>query len=151
MKKRMEVGDPIVMHALACDYQCGEAEGMPQDYDKALKLWHRAAEYGYTIAYYNIGNAYLFGRGVEKNEKKAIHYWELSAMGGVIEARHNLGSAELRAGNYDRALKHYMIAVRSGNNGSLKQIKQLYTHGQATKDDYEVKRGGIRRKGHETC
>ena len=29
-----------------------------------------------------------------------------------------------------------MIAVEFGNNESLKKIKQMYTNGHATKDDY---------------
>ena len=38
--------------------------------------------------------------------------------------------------NYDRALKHYMIAVGSGSNESLKMIQKMYKGGHATKDDY---------------
>ena len=33
-------------------------------------------------------------------------------MGGEAIARYNLGLIEKRAGNYDRALKHFMIAAR---------------------------------------
>jgi len=65
-----------------------------------------------------------------------MYYFELSAMAGDAMARHNLGSNEVDAGNMDRALEHWMIAVRSGQNNSLKKIKELYTDGQATKDDY---------------
>ena len=51
-------------------------------------------------------------------------------------ARDHLGNVEVRAGNYGRALKHYMIAGGFGNNDSLKKIKQLYLGGDATKEDY---------------
>ena len=84
-----------------------------------------------TASYHNIGNAYFYGRGVEKSEKKAMHYWELAAMGGVVEARHNLGLSEANKSNHERAIKHFMIAVGSGYNDSLRQIKQLYTNGCA--------------------
>ena len=40
------------------------------------------------------------------------------------------------AGNINRAIKHYMIAVRRGSGDSLKQIKYLFSNGHATKDDY---------------
>ena len=133
--KRVEMGDPRAMHQLGSHYAEG-IYGLPQNHAKALELWHQSAELGNTAAYLNIGNAYWCGRGVERNEKKADYYYELAAMGGVAEARYNLGNAEIRAGNMDRALKHYMIAVGSGHNASLKMIKELYTHGQATKDDY---------------
>ena len=134
-KKRMEADDAQAMCELGVLYSEG-IHGFPQDWDKALELWHRAAELGYTASYFILGNAYFYGRGVEKSEKKAMHYWGLAATGGVVEARHNLGIIEYRVGNMDRALKHYMIAVELGYADSLKQIKELYKDGHATKDDY---------------
>ena len=57
-------------------------------------------------------------------------------MGGNVTARHNLGINEIKAGDMDRALKHFMIAVRGGYDGSLDTIKQMYSKGYATKEDY---------------
>ena len=56
----------------------------------------------------------------------------------LIYARHNLGSAEARAGNWERALKHYMITTGGGYNDSVKMIQQLYKLGHATKEDYTI-------------
>ena len=134
-KKRVEVNDAFAIFNLGCYYKNG-IRGLPQDRDKALELWHRAAEFGCTAAYYNIGNAYSNGVGVARDKKKAVHYWELAAIVGAVDARHNLGNAEIRAGNYGRALKHYMIAAGSGHHGSLKNIKQMYSARCATRDDY---------------
>ena len=135
LKKRMKLGDAVAMYSLGCCYANGRY-GLQQEMDKALELWHRAGELGYATAYYNIGNANFNGLGVERDMKKATHYYELAAIRGSVNARHNLGNAELRAGNIDRAMKHFMIAVESGSNKSLKMIKQLYSKGYATKDDY---------------
>jgi len=88
------------------------------------------------MAYFNIGTAYYTGRGVGVDKKKAMHYYEVAAMGGNEIARCALGIKEANAGNYDRALKHFMIAVRSGQNNSLEEIQEMYTVGYATKDDY---------------
>ena len=66
----------------------------------------------------------------------AKHYYELAAMEGNVIARYNLGISEYNAGNFDRALKHYMIAVRDGYTLSVKAIQQLYIGGHATKDHY---------------
>ena len=85
---------------------------------------------------HNIGCAYDNGDGVERDTKKANHYFELAAMWGDEFARHNLGNAEWRAGNWDRALKHFMIAAGDGYSDSVKMTQQLYTNGHATKDDY---------------
>ena len=57
-------------------------------------------------------------------------------MGGDVWARNNLGIVEIKAGNYERALKHYMIAVEGGYNKSLNVIKQMFSKGYATRDDY---------------
>ena len=110
--------------------------GLRHNRAKALELWHRAAELGHVGAYTSIGRAYHDGHGVERDEKKAKHYFELGAMGGNIHARHNLGAMVSRSGNYDRALKHWMIAVRDGNPDSLECIKSMYICGKVTKDDY---------------
>ena len=68
---------------------------------------------------------------VQRFLNPAVH-----AMNGSANARYNLGSMAMVAGNMDRAIKHYMIAVRSGDADSVEEIKDMYTDGQATKDDY---------------
>ena len=119
---------------LGCYYYYGMY--VPQDHAKALELWHRAAELGDAQSYYDVGNSYLQGNGVERDEKKAVHYYELAAMGGHVISRHNLGVLEKRYGNMDRALKHHMIAAGCGDNDSLEKIKQMFKKGVATKEDY---------------
>jgi len=135
LTKRMEADDANAMHNLGMMYYQG-TDGFPQDYTKALTLWHRAVEFGYSAAYNNIGYAYDHGQGVEVDEEKAVYYYELAAMGGDVHARHNLGTLEDNEDKFDRALKHYMIAVRGGESKSLDYIKDMYTNGDATKEDY---------------
>ena len=135
LKKRMEVGDAHGMNILGTCYYKGSLS-LPRDYDKALKLWHRAGELGYAKAYNNIGNAYHLGVGVERDNKKAEHYYELAAIRGNAMARHNLGYTVAQAGNWDRALKHYMIAAGGGDNDSVKYTQKLYIARHATKEDY---------------
>ena len=134
-KKRMKIGDAEAIYNLGCDYSEG-VHGLPQDRAKALELWHRAAELGNAISYYNIAYAYSRGNGVERDEKKAKYYFELAAMGGHVTARHVLGCVEEDAGNMDRALNHYMIAAGFGYTVSLEKIKQLFMNGEVMKDDY---------------
>ena len=122
-KIRTEAGDPIAIFNIGMYYRDGRL-GYPQDHVKALELWHLAAEYGNNDVYNGIGYAYEHGQGVEVDMKKANHYYELGAMGGDTTARHNLGINEEEAGNTERALKHYMIVVRSGHDDSLNAIKR---------------------------
>jgi len=134
-KRRIEVNDAQAIYNLGNYYRVG-MRGYPCDYTKALEYWHRAGELGYAEAYGNIGNIYHAGKGVKVDKKKARRYYELAAIGGSEVARCNLGGREEDAGNMKRALKHYMIAVRSGYPDSLERIKGLYTNGHATKDNY---------------
>jgi len=135
LKTRMEAGDAIAIHNLGMYYRDG-MNGCPQDYKKALEFWHQAAELGHADAYKFIGYAYVLGQGVEVDMEKANYYYEIAAKGGDSEARNNLGNKEARARNYDRAIKHYMIAVEGGNTKSLDTIKKIYSVGHATKEDY---------------
>jgi len=135
VQKRSDAGDDKAIHGLGISYRDGRY-GLPQDYTKALELYHRSAELGHAAAYISIGYAYDNGDGMEVDKKKAIHYYELGAIAGDADASHNLGNSEWRLGNKKRALKHWMIAVKDGNSLSLKSIKKLYTDGDATKDDY---------------
>lgn len=59
-------------------------------------------------------------------------------MGGNVRARYNLGVTEGLVGNMERALKHHMIAIKSGCADSLKKIKHLHWNGHATADEYEL-------------
>ena len=134
-EKRMDMNDEQAIRIMGFYFSRGE-HGLPHDYAKALELWHRAGELGDAKSYQSIGCAYKIGRGVEKDEMKAMQYTKLAAMGGHVEARHNLGAYEARSGNYDRALKHWTIAVKGGCNDSLQKVKILYSRGHATKDDF---------------
>ena len=70
-KKRVELNDPIAIYNKGMYYQGGR-NGFPEDYDKALELFLRAGELGYSQAYGNIGNSYNNGRGVDFDETKAM-------------------------------------------------------------------------------
>ena len=133
--KRVEVNDEKAIYSLGTFYRYG-INGMPQDYIKALELFHRAAELGCVKAYNKIGYAYDVGEGVEVDKKKAIHYYELGAMGGDETARYNLGFEEVMNNNMDRALKHHLIAIKGGHDLSLKMMQDLYSNGHVTKGDY---------------
>jgi TPR repeat protein len=135
MKKRMELDDANAICDMGGWYFSGRY-GLPQNHAKALELWHRAGELGSATSYYLIGVVYDLGEGVGRDEKKATYYYELAATESREMARHNLGMSEGRAGNIDRALKHFMIAAGFGEKASLEKIKEMFMAGEATKDDY---------------
>ena len=92
--------------------------------EEMIKRLKKRVEAGDAYAIYNLGCYYDKGMyGIPQNYTKAL---ELC-----------VGEMEENAGNMNRAIKHYMIAVGSGHNDSLKQIQQLYSNGHATKEDYK--------------
>ena len=65
---RVKMNDAKAVYNVGCGYDQGKY-GFPQDYEKALKLWHRAGDLIENTtycnkAYFNIAIAYLNGRGV---------------------------------------------------------------------------------------
>ena len=135
INKRAEANDPLAIYDLGCYYQYA-AHGFPQDMNKALELFHRAGKLGCAASYLNVGYAYHTGRGVENDNNMAKYYFELAAIEGVAMARFNLGGIEENAGNWDEAIKHYLIAVTGGYTKALNQVKHLHSNGHATKEDY---------------
>ena len=111
--------------------------GLPQDDQKANELFLKAGELGCATAYYNLGNSYDNGRGVESDMKKAKHYYELAAIKGCVNARHNLGRLEGHTGDDERAKKHFLIAARAGHKSSLDVARAMYAYDKiATKEEY---------------
>ena len=57
-------------------------------------------------------------------------------MKGHVLSRHCLGVDEIKAGNYQLAVKHWMISAKMGYEGSLNGIKEMFKEGHATKALY---------------
>ena len=134
-KKLMEVNNADAFYLLGGYYGRG-IMGMPRDFAKANELWFKAGELGCAKGYCSLGLAYIHGYGVEVDKEKACHFYELGAMSGDVDARHNLGCMEGRAGNHNRAMKHFILSARAGDKDSLNRVKQGFMRGHVTKDEY---------------
>jgi len=134
---RMKLNDANAFFKIGVTYRDG-GMGLPQDFKKTLKLWNKAVELGSIDAHYNLAITYYNGEGgVAKDKKKALHHWKLAAIGGHEGARHSVGAfEEYNNRNMGRAMKHYIIGARCGNNDSLKKVGEGYKSGHVTKDDY---------------
>ena len=135
MKKLMDANNARAYYQLAGWYATGD-KGMQQDMAKANELVLKAGELGCAEAYYNLGNSYDYGRGVEVDKRKAKYYWEIAAINGDVHARHNLGCKEVDADNMHRAQKHFLLAAKAGLKPSLDNVKVGFTYGRVTKDEY---------------
>lgn len=136
LNKHIERGSANACFALGGMYDKG-VYGMPQDYAKANELFLKSGELGCAEAYNNLGHNYENGLGVEVDEEKTIEFYELAATKGDVNARHNLGVLELQNDNVKRAMKHFIIAARTGGTESLDVFKQGFMSGFVSKDEYE--------------
>ena len=127
--------DPEATYFIAQKYRYG-SDGLKKDAQKVVELWKEAAELGSVYALYNLGHACVSGEVVHEDEAKGIELWSKAAMQGHVVSRHNLGCYEGREGNYDRALRHFLISSKMGYEDSLQKVKMLFVDGNATKEQY---------------
>ena len=127
--KRIEANDPVAM----C--QEGGEQYCKGEYIKAFDYYTKAAELGNVEAHFKLALSYHLGRGVEKNIEKEIHHYEEAAIGGHPRARHGLGWCEFNNGNYERALKHLIIAAAQGQDESMEALMKAYKEGDLSKED----------------
>jgi tetratricopeptide (TPR) repeat protein len=130
LMKRAKANDPIALFNMGVT--CFD-EG---DFVGAFDYFTKAAALGDAMAHFNLSIMYHKGEGVERDEKKKVHHLEEAAIGGHPDARYNLGAHEGRSGRYDRAVKHFIIAAKLGDDGSLDQVKKCFHSGVVSKEDY---------------
>ena len=80
-----EQGDAEAQKYLGNMYRRGD--GVPQDYQEAVRLYRLAAEQGHTKAQFNLGVMYAGGRGVPHNDVLADMWMNLAAAQGNEPAR----------------------------------------------------------------
>ena len=135
IQARVEKKDPVAINFLGIQYENGHL-GLQKDWRKAVELYAEAAELDSIDALYSIGVAYSDGEGIEENKAKATEDYNKAAMRGHVSSRYNLGCDEVEKGNYDRAVRHWMIAAKMGHKKSIEMIKTIFAGGDATKEQY---------------
>ena len=143
VQARAKKKDPEAIKHLGDEYSFGHL-GSEHDAARAVELWTEAADLGSVDACYQLGVAFITGKGVEKNVKRGVLFYEKAAMLGDVDARHNLGCYEFERGNYDRAVRHFLISAKMGHEDSLEMIKHLFKGGLATKLQYAEALKGYR-------
>ena len=132
---RVEKKDPDAINFLGEQY-CFGILGLEKDIRRAVELWSKAAELGSIQALFSLGVAYYNGDGVQQDEAKADEFCQNAAMRGDVESRYNLGVIERKENNHDRAVKHFLISAKMGDNDSFETIKEYFMTGDATKEQY---------------
>ena len=124
IRKRVESNDAGAICELANQY-CHGLRGFQQDHAKAIELYSRAVDLGYSTAHYSLGEIYYDGG----NLKKAKFHYEAAATAGHEEARYDLGHIEHNSGNFERALKHWTIAASAGHYAAMHTLRKNFEGG----------------------
>jgi TPR repeat protein len=132
LKKRMKANDPAALREMG---RLRYGEG---DYDGAFEYWTNAAELGDVDAHDKLGMMYMQGQHVEEDEGKAVYHFSIAAIGGHHNARYALGYIEGLNGNFERAVKHFIIAANLGCADSMKILWKRYACGDITKEDLDA-------------
>ncbi len=127
--KRIAVNDPFAIQCEGGDqYQKG-------DYSGSFKYISKAAKLGDTEAQFLLSALYQRGHGVEKDMGKAMYHLEEAAIGGHSIARNNLACEEINNRNYEKGVKHFIIAATQGEDNSTKALMDLFKRGFVSKED----------------
>jgi len=135
IQSRVAKKDPAAIHHLGEVFLFG-SHGLQKDMRRAVELYTEAAELGSIEALFDLGLSYDRGEGFQEDKAKAVEYFTKAAMQGHVESRNHLGYFEVGKVNCDRAVRHLLISAKLGYKDSLESIKNMYTAGLATKDQY---------------
>ena len=134
-----QLGDAQSQFYLGVLYDTGP-EPVGKDDAKAFQWFEKAAGQGHVNAQFNLGNAYMHGRGTQKDLKQAVHWWRQAAEAGSASAQFNLALQYYRGGgvekNWDKAVEYFNLAASNGHS----KAKQLLESGQVPRLEASVQR-----------
>jgi TPR repeat protein len=117
--------------------------GIPRDFNKARKLFERAASQGYAPALNSLGSLYQHsprGCGVPRDYAKAHELFLKAADQGDARAQNNLGFMYQQGlgvtRDYARARQLYLQAVQQGDAAGYYNLGSLYLHALGVPLDY---------------
>jgi len=122
LETRAMTGDLDAVTAIAASYE--NAEGLPRDYDMALKLYCSAARKGHAGAAYNIGWMFAQGRGIARDDDQAAAWFRLAAGRGHDGATRSLKLVHGRDASAKEICPYEPVAARA-DWGAPKEIKNL--------------------------
>jgi tetratricopeptide (TPR) repeat protein len=116
---RMREAGRHTVHAMtALSNHIDQGEGTPKDPVEAIRLLKLAAEGGFTVAVYNLGNKHRDGDGVEQDFAEAIRCYRAAAADKFVFAWEALGRMYDTGRGVDEdkaeAKRYYTLAANQG-------------------------------------
>lgn len=130
------------MAALAQDFEAGLEAYTAGDYATANENWRPLAEQGDVAAQSYIGQAYLWGFGLQIDEVEGLKWLFLAAESGDASAQDALGQHYLSdLEDFDRMVigaKWYEMAGEQGHASAQYQLYEIYMNGYGVEQDLAV-------------
>jgi len=128
-----------IVTASADEYSNAEEAYAAGEYAEAVKWYRLAAEQGYAVAQFNLGNMYRIGNGVPENDAEALKLYRLAAEQGDAQAQVNL-ALMYHAGhgvpvNDAEAVKWYRLAAEQGDAQAQYNLGFIYDNGRGVPQD----------------
>ncbi len=127
LRQRAEAGDMKAQLDLGVKYELGQ--GVPKDYDKALRWYRKSADQGFARGYYNVGALHYNGYGVPPNEAEAAIWMKKAADKGYAKAQSTMGyfyeSAKGVPRDFSQARIYYAKAAAQGEVEAKKALEKL--------------------------
>ena len=134
-EKRIKKGDTQAMLNLAFKFKDGTS-GIRKNDEKALELFHRAADLGFAEAIGQLGYWAMNGSLDSIPDKaKAKQYIEDAVVKGSITSRNNLAVLLADEGEIELAIKHWHLAAAAGEDLSMKALWKCFNKGKLSKPD----------------
>ena len=134
-EKKIREGDGRAATNLGIAYRIGALNfsEIPKDEAKCLQYFHLAADdLGSPQAMTELGSNYA-----RRDDAKAREYLERAVRLGYVNARCLLGTLDMVEGKPDLALRHWTLAAKAGDPGSMRQIWKAFNKELITKTDLE--------------
>jgi len=116
-----EAGNAAAQTNLGFRHAAGE--GLPQDFQEAIKWFRKAAAKGQVKAEFSLGSIYDSGEGVERDLKEAAKWYRKAATRGFLPALFNLGlmyeNGEGVAQDIVLAYALFSLAAADGNRDAV--------------------------------
>lgn len=124
-------GDTLAEYNLGVMYHKGQ--GVPLNYDEAIKWYRLAASQGNANARNNLGVMYENGQSVPNDYHEALKWYQLAADQGDANAQYNIGLMYYKGqgtpADYKIAVKWYRLSADQGNGKAQNNLGMLYYNG----------------------
>lgn len=115
-------------------YECAE----PPEYERAMEWYKKAAEHGESTSACSVGEMYLKGEGVQKDESKAFEWFQKAVDMGSVYGQYLLGKCYMEgtgvAKDIAKGIALYTESAEFGSNAQY-ALGLCYLEGNGVKKD----------------